>query len=138
MVKHYPKRAEALYQVVCSVCLDEESKEAQQRHYDGKVGHARVYIENFKTVKIEGPQVLVDLMNDIAEDDGMFMENYNLPDFQTREEFDFNQFSEDDKSYVESFICNQMKVFYREQEFYDFINITPYSLFSYFPFKCRI
>jgi hypothetical protein len=39
---------------------------------------------------------------------------------------------------VESFICNQIKVFYREQEFYDFINITPYSLFTYFPLKCRI
>ena len=26
MVKYYPKRKEALYQVVCSVCLDGESK----------------------------------------------------------------------------------------------------------------
>jgi hypothetical protein len=56
-----------------------------------------VYIENFKTVKIEGPQVLVDLMNDLAEDDGMFMENYQLPPHKTREEFDFNQYNEEDK-----------------------------------------
>ena len=73
-------------------------------------------------------------MLNIAESDGMFMDKFNLPP----SDVDYNDYTEEQKLYVEMFLCKHIKVYYREHEFYDYINKTPYSNYRLYPLGCHI
>ena len=51
---------------------------------------------------------------------------------------DYNDYTPLQKKYVEKFICEKSSMYYREQSFYDYINIKPYNEFQDFQFECVI
>ena len=51
---------------------------------------------------------------------------------------EFDNLSDKQKDYVEEFLCNNTRVYYEEQEFYDYIGTKPWSNFQQYIFECRI
>ena len=49
----------------------------------------------------------------------------------------WKELTDEQFSYLNDFICNNTHLYYEEQELWDIIGITPYSLKSYFPLHCR-